>query len=45
MSTISVRSEAGGFALGNKRAGPASEGEKEPQFDAVLKRIAPKLSS
>ena len=34
MSTISVRSEAAGFALGNKRARPASGGEKEPQFDA-----------
>jgi hypothetical protein len=35
MSTISVRSEAAGCALGNEQARPANEDEKEPQFDAV----------
>jgi hypothetical protein len=35
MSTISVRSEAAGCALGNKQARLANEDEKEPQYDAV----------
>lgn len=32
MSTISVKSEAAGCALGNKQARLANEDEKEPQF-------------